>query len=277
MSYTPRHAKPSPTKRRVSSLAAAAGVSAALLAAPTAPAATAEPMPDPLAQLNAAPTAGGLDAFLGQANATFQNLASNPTRAAREAAWNTRVSLHQQAEALGAINPQLPGQARAAVDQAVEAFFPGIIAEHTPAPVAEPAIPEPAAPAAPAAEPAPQPAAFDYGPCPREAKACVDLDGRRSWLQNDGEMYYASGLIGPGKPGLETPRGTFYVNRKVKDEISWEFNNAPMPYATYFTNNGIAFHEGDPSYLSHGCVRMYHGDAERYFNDLQIGDMVYVF
>ena len=67
-------------------------------------------------------------------------------------------------------------------------------------------------------------------------------------------MYYQSGLIGPGKPGQETPRGTFYVNRKVKDEISWEFGNAPMPYATYFTYNGIAFHQGDPNYLSNGCL-----------------------
>ena len=105
----------------------------------------------------------------------------------------------------------------------------------------------------------------------------VDIDGRRSWLQNNGVMYYQSGLIGPGKPGQETPRGTFYVNRKVKDEISWEFGNAPMPYATYFTYNGIAFHQGDPNYLSNGCVRMYRGDAQRYFNDLQIGDKVYVF
>ena len=118
---------------------------------------------------------------------------------------------------------------------------------------------------------------FDYGPCPADAKACIDIDGRRSWLQNNGVMYYQSGLIGPGRPGYETPRGTFYVNRKVKDEISWEFGNAPMPYATYFTYNGIAFHEGDPSILSHGCIRMYRADAQRYFNDLQIGDKVYVY
>ena len=105
----------------------------------------------------------------------------------------------------------------------------------------------------------------------------MDVDGRRSWLQNNGEMYYTADLVGPGRPGQETPRGTFYVNRKVKDEISYEFNNAPMPYATYFTNNGIAFHQGDPSILSAGCVRMYRADAQRYFNDLQIGDKVYVY
>ena len=90
-------------------------------------------------------------------------------------------------------------------------------------------------------------------------------------------MYYQAGLIGPGRPGYETPRGTFYVNRKVKDEISYEFNNAPMPYSVYFTNNGIAFHQDDPYVPSAGCIHLYRADAQRYFNDLQIGDKVYVF
>ena len=50
-----------------------------------------------------------------------------------------------------------------------------------------------------------------------------------------------------------------------------------MPYAVYFTNRGHAFHQGDPSILSHGCVRMYQKDAQKYFNDLQIGDKVFIY
>ena len=91
------------------------------------------------------------------------------------------------------------------------------------------------------------------------------------------DRYYGDVRVATGKPGYETPRGTFYVNRKVKDEISYEFNNAPMPFATYFTYNGIAFHEGDPAYLSHGCVRMHREDAQRYFNELNIDDKVVVY
>ena len=79
-----------------------------------------------------------------------------------------------------------------------------------------------------------------------------------------------------GKPGQETPKGTFTVTRKVKDEISYEFDNAPMPYAVYFTNNGHAFHQGNTYYESAGCVRLAPQDAQKYFNDLQIGDKVFI-
>src|SRR5699024_3574052 len=72
-------------------------------------------------------------------------------------------------------------------------------------------------------------------------------------------------------------RGTFHVNRKVKDEISYEFNNAPMPYAIYFTNYGHAFHMGDPAYDSAGCVRLPEQAALRYWNNLQIGDKVVIY
>lgn len=259
MSYRPRHAKPSPLKRRVTTFAAGLGVVASLAAPVNAQAA---PSQNPVAM-------SSLDSLSNQATTAFSNL----DKSAREAAWNIRNGLRQQADGLAAINPELPAQAKKRIDEILETFFPGLIAEKTPKPKPQPAP-------APAQAPAPQQnprGDFNYGPCPADAKACVDIDGRRSWLQNNGVMYYQSGKIGPGKPGQETPRGTFYVTRKVKDEISWEFGNAPMPYATYFTNNGHAFHQGDPKYLSAGCVRMYRGDAERYFNDLQIGDKVYIY
>ncbi|WP_297591164.1 L,D-transpeptidase [uncultured Corynebacterium sp.] len=278
MSYKPRHAKPSATKRRAAAFAAAAGVFASLAVNPT----TAEAAPAPqqavggssIAQLS---SNSGLDVFLKSANTQLENLGSSTDQAVRDAAWNLRNSLRAQADGLAAINPDLPAQAKASIDQTVERLFPGLIAEHTPKPKPKPK-PKPQPAPAPAQAPAQQQRpAFDYGPCPKDAKACVDVDGRRSWLQNNGQVYYTADLVGPGRPGQETPRGTFYVNRKVKDEISYEFNNAPMPYATYFTYNGIAFHQGDPTILSAGCVRMYQADAQRYFNDLQIGDKVFVY
>lgn len=260
MSYKPRHAKPSKFSRTMAGLTVGFGVAASLVAQPVV--AQAQPAPPALS------SEGGLAAMLEQANSQLSSIGSSSSVDSRNIAWDTRNSLRAQADGLAIINKDLPAQAKASIDATVEQLFPGLIAEKTPKPPA----PKPAA--APAPAPAP---AFDYGACPKDAKACIDLNGRRSWLQNNGQVYYTADLIGPGRPGLETPKGTHYVNRKVKDEISWEFGNAPMPYATYFTYNGIAFHQGDPRILSHGCVRMYRADAQRYFADLQIGDKVFVY
>ena len=257
MLYSPRR-----SANRALSVIASVFACVALVAAPAG--AQAQNVPAGVNQLSAASSQASLDAFVQQARSSL-------VTSTRDGAWNVRSAVVAQAGSLAALNPALPEQARAQIDQIFEALFPGLIEERSPRPAPAPA-PEPAP--APAAAPAP---AFDYGACPKDAKVCVDIAGQRSWLQRNGEAYYGAVRVATGKPGYETPRGTFYVNRKVKDEISWEFGNAPMPYATYFTYNGIAFHEGDPAYLSHGCVRMYRQDAQRYFADLNIGDKVVVY
>jgi hypothetical protein len=125
-------------------------------------------------------------------------------------------------------------------------------------------------------EPEPEPP-FDFGECPPTARACVDLDGERAWLQQDGEVTYDAVPIGQGGPGYETPQGTFHVTRKVEYDVSYAFDMAPMPFSVYFTNVGHAFHEGDPEGESHGCVRLGPGHAEHYFGELQIGDAVHIY
>ena len=124
--------------------------------------------------------------------------------------------------------------------------------------------------------PPPPPDPTPQSPCPRTAAACVDLDGNRTWLQSGERLSYGPVRMSHGKAGWETPRGTFQVARKVRHEVSRLFNNAPMPYSVYFVG-GIAFHEGDPAYLSHGCVRMDQPAAATYFDRLQVGDTVVVF
>lgn len=128
------------------------------------------------------------------------------------------------------------------------------------------------APRAPAPPPDPTP----ESPCPRTAAACVDLDGDRTWLQDDGRLSYGPVRMSHGKAGWETPTGIYQVTRKVRHEVSRLFNNAPMPYSVYFVG-GIAFHEGDPDYVSHGCIRMHQPAAATYFDRLQVGDTVVVF
>ncbi|WP_053544172.1 L,D-transpeptidase [Corynebacterium deserti] len=215
------------------------------------------------------------------ATASAQDLATTSSTIqndAREGAWVTRNQLQGQLENLGPA--ALP--AKAAVDNAINGLFPGLVDEKLAAEEAatraqaerEAAAAREAEAARIAAEEA---ARFDRGSCPAAADVCVDIDGGRTWLQDNGVVTYGAVPVSSGGVGQETPRGTFYINRKVKDEISYEFNNAPMPYAMYFTYNGHAFHQGNVATTSAGCVRLNQQDAIYYFNNVQIGDMVYIY
>lgn len=267
MSYSPRNARQTTRSRfvrRAGSLVGSAGIAAALVMTPAiAEAAPAIP----------APAASSNSPFLQQAEKSLQAASMQVTTNARNAVWDARNALRAQATAISRGNKALEKQLHDGIDGIVEAMAPGLIAERTPKPKPKPA-PEPAP--KPAPKPAAKPKAQPTG-CAPSARACVDLKNQRTWLQRDGKITYGPVRMASGKPGQETPKGFHYVNRKVKDEISYEFNNAPMPYATYFTHNGIAFHQGDPSIKSAGCIRMYRADAETYFNSLNVGDQVHVF
>ncbi|WP_018297749.1 L,D-transpeptidase [Corynebacterium lubricantis] len=222
--------------------------------------------------LFAAPTAQAQD--LNELSSTLpfdiESEADKISQQVEDTAWSARNDAQRAVRVIDQVDPNLTKQFSAGIDEAIEVVYPGIIERRTPR--ATPA-PRPQAVVKQAAK-AP---AFDYGSCPADAKVCVDIAGQRSWLQNNGQVYYGAVRVSTGRVGQETPRGTFYVNRQVRDEISYEFNNAPMPFATYFTNYGHAFHEGTPDNMSAGCVRMYRADAEKYFNDLNIGDKVYIY
>ena len=195
------------------------------------------------------------------------------SEATRQGAWDTRNSLNSQA---GTLPPDAAQAVQGAVDGAVNGMFPGLIQEREAAIRAENER-RAAAEAQSSAPQAPQSSDFDRGPCPATARACVDLAGQRTWLQKDGNVEYGPVTMSSGAQGWETPRGTHKVTRKVKDEISREFHNAPMPYSVYFTNTGVAFHAGRVDWLSHGCIHLNHDDAVTYFNSLKPGDVVFVY
>ncbi|MFP7364896.1 L,D-transpeptidase [Corynebacterium callunae] len=239
----------SSVKRGVAAILTAAAATAALVGAPA--------------------TASAQDLAVGSSA-----IAAN----AREGAWVTRNNLQAQLDTMG---PAALG-AKVAVDQTINTVFPGLIdqkiAEQEAAARAQAERDAAAAREAEAARIAAEQAArFDTGSCPASAEVCVDIDGGRSWLQENGQVVYGSVAVSSGGVGQETPRGTFYINRKVKDEISYEFNNAPMPYAMYFTYSGHAFHQGNVATTSAGCVRLAQQDAIYYFNNVDIGDMVYIY
>lgn len=112
--------------------------------------------------------------------------------------------------------------------------------------------------------------------CPPTARACIDVDGKRAWMLTDGDVTYGPVPITTGRGGYETTRGTHQVIRHVRDEHSIPFDS-PMPFSTYFTASGIAFHEGRLDEPSHGCIHMSHESAVHFFDQLTVGDEVVAF
>ncbi len=98
----------------------------------------------------------------------------------------------------------------------------------------------------------------------------VDLTNQVAIAYQDGQVKFY-GRISSGKPGRETPTGSFYVREKDIDHVSnlWPKPNggAKMHYMLRITRDGIAMHLGPtPDYpASHGCIRMRDGFAQRMY------------
>lgn len=171
---------------------------------------------------------------------------------------------------------QVVDQAQAGSAQAEEQVRTSVGGSLAAAGIAPPPGLAPSQARSPQPAPPPPPDPTPQSPCPRTAAACVDLDGNRAWLQSGERLSYGPVRMSHGMAGWETPRGTYQVTRKVRHEVSRLFDNAPMPYAVYFVG-GIAFHEGDPTVESHGCIRLDQPAAATFFDRLEVGDTVVVF
>lgn len=112
-------------------------------------------------------------------------------------------------------------------------------------------------------------------PCSIRDGACLQLSTNQAWLVYDGEASYGPVPVTHGRPGYETPTGTFPVLRKVRNDWSRAYN-APMPYSVYFTTDGIAFHEGSLTEQSHGCVHLSNEAAATFYDNLFSGEQVQV-
>ena len=62
----------------------------------------------------------------------------------------------------------------------------------------------------------------------------------------------------------------------MRDDHSIPFDS-PMPFSTYFTTSGIAFHQGRLDEPSHGCIHLGHHAAAHFFEQLRVGDEVFAF
>jgi len=135
-------------------------------------------------------------------------------------------------------------------------------------------------------------------------KIVVSLGAQRAYLYK-GKTMVGESTISTGKPGFETPPGSYRVIQKdadhvssiygdyvdkngrvVKSNVSTREDRAPkgsrfvgarMPYFLRF-NGGYGMHAGYvPRYrASHGCIRMPTNMAKRFFNIAQLNTPVIV-
>jgi hypothetical protein len=88
----------------------------------------------------------------------------------------------------------------------------------------------------------------------------IDKSAQQMSVAVDGAQRYVW-PVSTGRPGYDTPNGTFKPNRMDADHYSQEWDNAPMPHAVFFDLDGHAIHGFfDVKHLgravSHGCVRL---------------------
>jgi L,D-transpeptidase catalytic domain len=122
-------------------------------------------------------------------------------------------------------------------------------------------------------------AAFVLPAAPASASILVTIDKSTQEMSVavDGAQRYVW-PVSTGRPGYDTPNGTFKPNRMDADHYSQEWDNAPMPHAVFFDLDGHAIHGFfDVKHLgravSHGCVRLSPDHAQTLFNMIKTQGM----
>ena len=111
-----------------------------------------------------------------------------------------------------------------------------------------------------------------------KGKVTVWVDLRRQLVSVfRGPHEIGTSVILYGKPGKDTPLGTFAINRKVADYHSRSYD-APMPHSMFITNDGVALHGSDVRLgrATHGCVGLPPEFARLLFEATRVGDKVTV-
>ncbi|MFF9651828.1 L,D-transpeptidase [Streptomyces sp. NPDC014622] len=119
------------------------------------------------------------------------------------------------------------------------------------------------------------------GSCPVDVGrvVCVDMTRQFLWPQNGKKLEFGPVATRTGRLGEETRPGLHKIFRRVRDDHSELYDDAPMPYAQYF-DGGQAIHARYDDLFdgggSAGCVNPRLEHAKTLWDRLGIGDQVYV-
>src|SRR5271165_5292093 len=110
------------------------------------------------------------------------------------------------------------------------------------------------------------------GPAQAELVIQVNKATQRMTVVRDGQPIH-QWTVSTGRAGYGTPSGVFGPQRMARSWFSKAYYNSPMPYSIFFYG-GYAIHGtyainqlGGPA--SHGCVRLYPGNAATLFSLVQ--------
>ena len=108
-------------------------------------------------------------------------------------------------------------------------------------------------------------------------RVVISLSDQLAYLYR-GNMLMAVATVSSGEPGRDTPTGIFAVRGKKTMHRSKKYDNAPMPFAQFIDQYGIAMHAGyNPGTpASHGCVRLPSAFAKKLYSVTDVGTPVYI-
>jgi hypothetical protein len=105
----------------------------------------------------------------------------------------------------------------------------------------------------------------------------VNLSAQRAYVYRDGEPIAVT-TVSTGRPGRESPTGTFEILAKERMHHYNIYDDAPMPFMQRLTWTGLSMHAGHlPGYpASHGCVRLPEKFAQQLFDLTETGETVVI-
>lgn len=108
-------------------------------------------------------------------------------------------------------------------------------------------------------------------------RVVVSLSDQLAFLYRGDELMAVT-TISSGTPSNPTPTGIFSVHTKKTMHRSRKYENAPMPFAQFIDQYGVALHAGhNPGRpASHGCVRLPSAFAKKLFAVTDLGTPVLI-
>ena len=110
-----------------------------------------------------------------------------------------------------------------------------------------------------------------------EERVVISLGEQMAYLYR-GNTLMAVTTVSSGTDQNPTPTGIFRVHTKKEMHRSRKYENAPMPFAQFIDQYGVALHAGNlpgrPA--SHGCVRLPSSFAKKLFTVTDVGTPVLI-